>query len=503
MWPGRPAGNPRGAVGVSRGMCASRNLRAGGFALLAGLLTLLPSSAFAQVVRGAVAEQLSLAPVAGASVTLYRVEAGGELRSAAQARTDEEGIFELRAPGPGRYRVQAEIGGLSTPLSVELTLAGPGDEAETALVLPSPLLQSALTCSAEVGEGSAAIVGTVLDPESQVPLSGALVVASWKEGDQVRRLEAEADGAGRYRLCPPGGVGEVSFQTYLLGRWELHGSVELERPSVIIHDLEVAAPSARTVSEEVIRERILRQAEAKGLGDLTGQIRDRDTGAPLRFADVGLAGMARRAATDEAGRFSLVGLDPGTYTLEISSLGYAATSAPVEVPAGTEVFLDLRVAPEAVAIDGLTVTARAAAEEAVRASPFRRSIAYGEVMAAEERIGAMAIETLRRAAPGIRITERYREGAGREVCIETNRRVASLGARGCAQAEVVIDGMRVPDGADWLMRTPVELLESIEFVTPMQAQTLFGIGGRTANGVVVVYTRGRGPYASPLRNGGR
>ena len=39
-----------------------------------------------------------------------------------------------------------------------------------------------------------------------------------------------------------------------------------------------------------------------------------------------------------------------------------------------------------------------------------------------------------------------------------------------------------------------------EFLSPLHAQIQYGIGGNTANGVVVVYTRGKGPYASPLRN---
>jgi hypothetical protein len=60
--------------------------------------------------------------------------------------------------------------------------------------------------------------------------------------------------------------------------------------------------------------------------------------------------------------------------------------------------------------------------------------------------------------------------------------------------------MKIPDGPDFLIRTPASEIESIEFVTPVQAQILYGTGGLTPNGVVVVYTRGRGPYVSPLRN---
>lgn len=457
-----------------------------------------------QTVRGAVAEQLSLDPVGGATVVLYRTTAGGDLEPVATTRTDAEGLFALEPPGPGTYRVQADMDGLSSPLSQELILDGVSGGTEVALLLPSALLQSALGCSAEAGEGTAAVVGTVRDAGTDVSLSGALVVASWKEAGVVRRLETEADARGRYRVCPPGQAGEVSFQTYLLGGWENHGAVEIRSPSVVIHDLEVSAPASQVASDEVIRDFFLQEA-VRSQGDLRGLIRDRDTEAPLRFAEVALQGTARRAVTDDTGRFVFQDILPGTYTLEIRSLGYEAVSEPVEVPAGKDVLLDLRVASQAVEIDGLTVTARAPAEQAVRVTPFRRDIFFGEVMAEEEARGAMALETLRRLGPGIRVRETYGAG-GRQVCIETNRRVGSLqSSGGCAGAQVIVDGIRIPDGGEFLLRTPVYQIESIEFVTPVQAQILFGLGGNTANGVVLVYTRGKGPYASPARNreGGR
>lgn len=473
----------------------------------AALLSLAPSvgagPAAGQTVHGVVAEQMSLAPVEGARVVLFSLVSEEALDPVASALTDPDGTFVLDAPGAGRYRVQADKDGLSTPLSPVLDLAGVGASREVVLTFPSTLLQSALTCAVDAGEGTAAVVGTVLDPDNDVPLSGTLVVASWQEDGVVRRLETEADGAGRYRLCPPGGAGAVTFQTYLLGRWENHGEVRIPGPSLVIHDLAIATPATRTADDDVIRERILQEAAALTLGDLRGQIFDRDTGAPLRFAEVGLLGLARRTVTDEAGRFSLGDLEPATYTLEIRSLGYEVVAEPVEVPAGMDVLLDLRVAPQAVEIDGLVVTARAAVEQAVRVAPFRRSIVYGEVMALEEQRGAMAMETLRRSAPGIRVRERYVEAAGRILCIETNRRIQSMTGGECANAAVIVDGIPIMDGPEFLLRTPASEIESIEFVTPVQAQILYGIGGNTSNGVVVVFTRGKGPYASPLRERGR
>lgn len=476
------------------------------------LLALGASPAEGQVVEGMVAEQLSLAAVPGASVVLFRVLAAGELEPVAMTVTDEDGVFRLDAPGPGVYRVQADRDGLSSPLSPEMEVTEERPRDDVALIIPSALLQAALTCALDAGEGTAAVVGVVRDPESGVSLPGTRVVATWNEGRMVRRLEDEADGGGRYRVCPPADAGRVAFQTYLLGRWEHHPELDIRGSVLAIHDLDVVPPAALRGPVDVIQERVLQEAAARSLVDLRGEIRDRDTQAPLRYASVTLVGSMRQAVTDEAGRFALGGLLPGRYTMEVRSLGYQAVSEPVELPPGMDVFLGLRVAPEAVEIEGLTVTARPAAAQAIRVTPFRRNIAYGEIMAREEEQGARAFETLRRSAPGIRVSERYAEGGGTQLCITAARRVESgqavdptfqlLSQRGnpCPNVQVVVDGMRIPDGPEFLLRTPASEIESIEFLSPLHAQIQYGIGGDTANGVVVVYTRGKGPYASPLRN---
>jgi hypothetical protein len=215
---------------------------------------------------------------------------------------------------------------------------------------------------------------------------------------------------------------------------------------------------------------------------------------------VRLQSTAYQTVSDESGRFAFAAIPPGSYTLEIRSLGYAVTSEPVEVPRGKDVSIGLRVAPQAVELEGLVVTARPAAEEVVRVTPFRRNVVYGEMMAEEEDRGALAFETLRRSAPGIRVTETWRDAGPPILCIEANRRVQNFGQRGCSQAQVVVDGMRIPDGAEFLQRTPASEIESIEFVTPVHAQILYGIGGNTSNGVVVIWTRGKGPYTSAKRN---
>jgi hypothetical protein len=311
---------------------------------------------------------------------------------------------------------------------------------------------------------------------------------------------------GRYRICVPPFAGDVEVESLALGRRVEHGHVRVDGPSAVLFDVQIPMMSSSRPS--LISDMVLTDAESLGLSDLRGEVLDQDRQMPLPSAIVRLSGTPYQTVTDDAGRFSFEALAPGRYALEVRSLGYSASSAPVELPADKSVYLGLRVAPEAIELEGLEVTARTTGEQATRSTPFRRNMVYGAAMAEEEERGALAYETLRRSTAGIRITERWREGSPPVICIETNRRIQRLRRipadrpgelSGCDNAQVVVDGIRIHDGPEFLRRTPASELESIEFVTPVQAQILYGVGGDTSNGVVVVYTRGNGPYASPRR----
>jgi len=467
-----------------------------------------PARALGQSLTGTVAEQLSLAPVRGAVVTLFRVAGEDGLQSVGLTTTDSDGAFSFRTPGPGVYRVQADLNGLSTPLSMPLDLPAPDARTDVALLLPSALLRLALTCQDSDTAKTAAVVGVVRDSASGVALPGTTVAATWKEGRLVRRVEAEADDAGRYRMCLPAGVGEVELQSLVLGQWLSHDDVDVAGPSVLVAYLDVPVAVRPAGPAGGLRATTLTDASTEGASDLRGTLVDGASGAPLPHAVVRLRSTPHQTIADDAGAFAFVGLAPGSYTLEIRSVGYAVTSQAIEVPAGKNVFAELRVAPRAVEIEGLVVTARPVAERVVRVTPFRRNVVSGAAMAVEENRGALAFEALRRSAPGIRVTETYRDGGPPLLCVESTRGMQTFQRRpgvasACNSVQVVVDGVRIPDGADFLHHTPASELESIEYVGPMQAQILYGIGGDTANGVVVVYTRGKGPYASTKREGGR
>ncbi|SHI55986.1 carboxypeptidase-like regulatory domain-containing protein [Pseudozobellia thermophila] len=69
-------------------------------------------------------------------------------------------------------------------------------------------------------------------------------------------------------------------------------------------------------------------------GSLKGRITDFEMGGePLMFASVAIDGLESGTATNFNGNFEFDNLAPGTYTVEISSLGYETVRIPVEISA--------------------------------------------------------------------------------------------------------------------------------------------------------------------------
>ena len=61
-----------------------------------------------------------------------------------------------------------------------------------------------------------------------------------------------------------------------------------------------------------------------GLGKIAGTVTNEATGEPLAGAQVQIVGTAMGAAADENGQYFILNVPPGTYTLKVSFMGYAA-----------------------------------------------------------------------------------------------------------------------------------------------------------------------------------
>src|SRR4051812_41519265 len=103
------------------------------------------------------------------------------------------------------------------------------------------------------------------------------------------------------------------------------------------------------------------RAQAVTTAALSGRVTNQQ-GAPVPGARIEATNVANgsvgRVVTRQDGRYLLPGLQPGTYRVAVSGLGYATVSRPsVTLALGTTVPLDVTLATQAVALEAISVTA--------------------------------------------------------------------------------------------------------------------------------------------------
>lgn len=99
-------------------------------------------------------------------------------------------------------------------------------------------------------------------------------------------------------------------------------------------------------------------AAQAGTGRILGRVVSAQTGEPLAAVQVSIPSISRGTLSDAGGRYLLTGVPAGSHVLVARSLGYATkTVTGVEAAAGQAVALDVSLDPEAVALEGVTVSA--------------------------------------------------------------------------------------------------------------------------------------------------
>lgn len=91
--------------------------------------------------------------------------------------------------------------------------------------------------------------------------------------------------------------------------------------------------------------------------NIVGHVTDKDTGEHLPYVSVVLKGTTLGTTTDATGHYFLKNLPEGTFTLEVSSVGYKTESRTVRVKKGQTMELNFEIAEDRVALDGVVVSA--------------------------------------------------------------------------------------------------------------------------------------------------
>lgn len=98
-------------------------------------------------------------------------------------------------------------------------------------------------------------------------------------------------------------------------------------------------------------------------GTITGQITD-VSGGVLKGAKISVDPSGATAATDVSGQFILNGLDPGTYTITVTYVGFSPITKTIEVTAGQNIEADVQLQLAAQSLQVLVTAPRASAEAA-------------------------------------------------------------------------------------------------------------------------------------------
>lgn len=91
--------------------------------------------------------------------------------------------------------------------------------------------------------------------------------------------------------------------------------------------------------------------------NLIGHVVDKHSGEHLSFISVALKGTTIGTMTDETGHYFLKNLKEGTFTVEVSSVGYKTERKTVKLVKGQTVELNFEIEEDLIAIDGVVVSA--------------------------------------------------------------------------------------------------------------------------------------------------
>jgi hypothetical protein len=303
-------------------------------------------------IKGFVIDSLRGGPLRNATV---RVK-GTNLRGV----SDSIGRFSILHVPSGPYSLE-----LTHPLldTLSLTIQTPEivhsntDTAFLVLSTPSPSTIIARKCpSIERSSGPAAVMGVVLDADSDEPSTGAMVSLDWTEYvvqnktlakiPQRRMATVERDGG--FRICglPMNLVGGLvaarGSDTTATLEIDTHGLLSLAS----FHVLQIPNASLPRSAQEGLA----------STGNLSGTIVD-IAGRPLGGARVTIYGDTSATVSDKLGKFALLGLRPGTRAVSIRMLGYQSSELVVDISARETPSIVVALSKVTPVLDAVKITA--------------------------------------------------------------------------------------------------------------------------------------------------
>ena len=238
--------------------------------------------------------------------------------------------------------------------------------------------------------------------------------------------------------------------------------------------------------------------DAQENGQVIGQVTDQATGRPLVQVQVYLAGTGFGTLTRGDGRFLILNVPAGNYTLTAERIGMRTATAQIAVQAGQSTTADLALEEEALGLDEIVVTGTAGQ---ARRREVGTSVAQVDVATLADPVPAVD-QLLSARAPGVvAVRTSGMSGSGSQIRLRGNVSVAMSN-----QPLVYIDGVRIrSDGlalnhavGQHVAFGPKDVMgplndinpsdiERIEIVKGPAATALYGT--EAAGGVIQIFTK--------------
>jgi hypothetical protein len=263
------------------------------------------------------------------------------------AITDERGRYRFEGLLDGVYEIVAEHPrldvlpvGAAGRVSVER-----GRVARFDLSAPDPDAAARQLCQAASTTGPHVILsGQVIDSLTSEPLAGVPLTLRFRDprraGSPQFQTQVFSGTGGEYLYC------DLPPQTEVRLRADTPGADGRSDVTLL------------TGRQETIRRDVtVALSTEQGPSGVFGMVRDAATGEPLEAAQVRIQDMAVSALTNRNGFFALSDLPQGLYVLEVGTLGYQPREIVVRLAGSGAYKVDVDLSVEAIALEGITVTA--------------------------------------------------------------------------------------------------------------------------------------------------
>ena len=453
-------------------------------------------------ITGIVYDSVHSSPLGDATVTLEGTSKG--------TLTNRLGIFQLDSVPPGTYKVRVQhvlLDSLGIQMTTQPFELADKEEKTFSMGIPSGATLVAISCpAARRALGPSAVIGRLLDADTEMPVEGARVSVAWLEMSlnaglrKIPRLRDALSGPdGVFRICGLPAEFEGTLQASLKRVSTAEVRITFAGEPLIVQGLKIG--NSETVTAVAAPGDSAAKARAKetsgagpsfsaptlrrGNASLSGKVLSAN-GQPVVGARVDVVGTPGATLTREGGVFRIDSLPSGTQSVVVRQIGYAPVETPVELSTRSPATVTVTMSKPAAVLN--TVVVKADREVGLERVGFtqRQKSGMGHYISGDDimkRAPNMLTDVFR-TVPGLRVTP---AGNGMDYVIESSR--SAMG--GCVKYYV--------DGAVWESVFPGDVdrlvppseIAAIEVYNGASTPAQFQAAGSSSCASIVIWTKTR------------